>query len=146
LKGAGRVRYLAGVNICTGLANVLMSALLVKPFGLVGVAVGTLVPIAFSTIFVLFPAACRRVEVPVWTAVRFAVWPGLWPAVVVGIALWGVKMLSPGTLLAVLGETAFGALLYFLLFALAIGRRDRSEYLAKAMIIMGRGSRLAPVS
>jgi len=32
------------------------------------------------------------------------------------------------------------------LFALAIGRRDRSEYISKALAIMGRGSRLVPVS
>jgi O-antigen/teichoic acid export membrane protein len=146
LKGAGRVKYLAAVNIATGLVNVLMSALLVKPFGLVGVALGTLAPIAFSTIFVLFPAACRRVDLPIGTALRFAVWPGLWPAVVVGIALQGVKLISPGTLIAVVGEAAFAGLLYFALFALAIGRRDRGEYVAKAMAIMGRGTRLVPVS
>ena len=146
LKGAGRVKYLAGVNICTGLLNLLMSALLVKPFGLVGVAVGTLIPVAISTIFVLFPAACRRVELPVGQALRFAVWPGLWPAVVVGVVLQGVKIFSPGTLMAVLVESMLAAVLYFALFALAIGRADRSEYIAKAMVIMGRGTRLAAAS
>jgi O-antigen/teichoic acid export membrane protein len=146
LKGAGRVKYLAAVNIATGLANMIMSTLLVKPFGLVGVAVGTLVPVAFSTIFVLFPAACRRVGVPMGTAVRFAIWPGLWPAVVVGVALQGVKLISPGSLLAVVGEAAFAAALYFALFALAIGRHDRTEYVTKALAIMGRGTRLVPVS
>ena len=123
-----------------------MSALLVKPFGLVGVAVGTLIPVALSTIFVLFPAACRRVELPVGQALRFAVWPGLWPAVVVGIVLQGVKLFSPGTLMAVLLESMVAAVIYFALFALAIGRADRSEYIAKAMVIMGRGTRLAAAS
>jgi len=146
LKGAGRVRYLAFVNIATGLANLIISALLVKPYGLVGVAIGTAVPVAVSTIFLLFPAACRRVDLPIGTAFRFAIWPGLWPAVVVALALQAVKLVSPGTLIAVLGEAAFASALYFVLFALAIGRRDRSEYISKALAIMGRGSRLVPVS
>ena len=146
LKGAGRVKYLAGVNLATGFANVVISALLVKPYGLVGVAFGTLAPVAVTTIFVLFPAACRRVDLPVGRALRFAVWPGLWPAVVVAIALQGVKLVSPGTLLAVLAEATFAALLYLALFAIAIGRRDRIGYISKALAIMGRGTRLVPVS
>jgi len=146
LKGAGRVKYLAGVNIATGLANLVLSALFVKPYGLVGVAIGTLIPVAFSTIFVLFPAACRRVELPLGQALRFAVWPGLWPAAIVAVALQGVKLVSPGTLLAVVAESAFAALLYLGLFAIAIGRRDRTEYVAKALAIMGRGAPLVPVS
>jgi len=146
LKGAGRVKYLAAVNLATGLANLVISALLVKPFGLVGVAVGTLIPVAFSTIFILFPAACRRVGLPVGQAARFALWPGLWPAAVVAVALQGVKLLSPGTLLSVLAEATFAATLYVTLFALAIGRRDRTEYVSKALTIMGRGTRLVPVA
>lgn len=146
LKGAGRVRYLAVANIATGLANVAMSALLVRPFGLTGVAVGTLVPVAAATIFVLFPAACRRVEVPVGTAVRFAVWPGVWPALVIALALQLAKPYFPDRLLAVMAETALASIVYFVLFAIGIGRRDRSEYMAKALAIMGRGTRLVPAS
>jgi O-antigen/teichoic acid export membrane protein len=146
LKGAGRVKYLAGVNIAAGVVNVVLSALLVRRYGLVGVAVGTLIPIAFTTVFVLFPAACRRVELPIGQALRFAVWPGLWPALVVACVLAGVKLVSPGTLLAVVGEAAMAVLLYVALFALAIGRRDRAEYLSKVMAIVGRRQRLVPVS
>jgi O-antigen/teichoic acid export membrane protein len=146
LKGAGGVRYLAFVNIGTGVANAILSALLVKPFGLVGVAVGTLIPVGFSTIFLLFPAACRRVDLPLGRAVRFAVWPGVWPALVVAVVLQMVKPYSSGTLLAVGLEAMAASLLYFALFALAIGRRDRGEYIAKAQAILGRGTRLVPVS
>ena len=146
LKGAGRVRYLAAVNIASGLVNLILSALLVRPFGLIGVAVGTLVPVAFSAVFILFPAACRRVDLPIGRACRFAVWPGLWPAVVVGLALQAIKIVSPGTLLAVIGEAAAATALYFVLFAFAIGRRDRSEYVAKMMSLVGRDTRLVPVS
>jgi hypothetical protein len=49
-------------------------------------------------------------------------------------------------LLGVLVEAALGSALYVALFILAIGRRDRGEYLAKLMTLMGRGNRLVPVS
>ena len=42
LKGAGEHRMLAFVNLGTGVANMVLSILLIHRFGLVGVAVGTL--------------------------------------------------------------------------------------------------------
>jgi hypothetical protein len=51
----------------------------------------------------------------------------VWPAVVVAICLQGIKLVSPGTAIAVLAEAAFGSALYVALFVLAIGRRDRGE-------------------
>jgi O-antigen/teichoic acid export membrane protein len=146
LKGSGEVRRVAMVNIVTGLVNLALSSLLIKPFGLAGVAIGTLIPIAVASIFVLFPAACRRVDVPVGHAFHFAVWPTVWPAVVVAICLQGIKLVSPGSAKAVLAEAAFGSALYVALFVLAIGRRDRGEYIAKLMGLMGRGNRLVSVS
>ena len=127
LKGSGHVRYLAFVNLGTGAANVAMSAALIKPYGLVGVAVGTLVPILFSSIFLTFPVACRRVQVPVADALRRAVWPALWPAAVVALALALVHRPSDSLPVA-LAEAAAAGLLYVGLFIIAVGRRDRAVY------------------
>jgi O-antigen/teichoic acid export membrane protein len=148
LKGAGRVRYLAFVNMTTGLVNLALSALLVTRFGLIGVAVGTLVPIAFSTTLVLFPAACRHVQLPVAAAVRHAVWPAMWPAAVVSVCLILIRsVVSSGTLLAVLLEAAVAAALYLALFFLiAIGSRDRAQYAARAWQLFGRRGNLAPAA
>jgi O-antigen/teichoic acid export membrane protein len=131
LKGSGQVRYLAMVNIGTGLANLALSAALVKRFGLVGVAVGTLIPIALSAIFIIFPAACRRVQLPVSRALRHAVWPAAWPAVVVGLALFAVQRTTGATLGLALVEAAAAGLLYLGLFIVAVGRRDRANYTAR---------------
>jgi predicted membrane protein len=97
-------------------------------------------------VFVLFPAACRRVDLSVAAAVRFAVWPGIWPALVVAGLLQIGKPYFSDRLIAVLGQAALGSVVYFVLFAIAIGRRDRSEYVAKALALMGRGTRLVPAS
>lgn len=139
LKGAGEHRMLAFVNLATGLANVILSVALIHRFGLVGVAVGTLIPIAVTAIFILYPAACRRVGLPLRRAVTEAVLPAVWPALVVGAALAGTRLISSGTLLAVVLQGLGGGVLYLALFyAVAIGRRDRAMYTAKAMELMGR--------
>jgi O-antigen/teichoic acid export membrane protein len=140
LKGAGRHRMLAFVNLGTGIANVALSIALVGRYGLPGVAVGTLVPIAISSFFILYPAACRRVGLSVWQAATQSVLPALWPAAVVG--LLGVivaRTVPSGTVLAVVLQAAAGGALYLaLFFAVAIGRRDRALYTAKAMEVLGR--------
>jgi O-antigen/teichoic acid export membrane protein len=140
LKGAGQHRMLAFVNLGTGLVNVVLSLAFIKPFGLVGVAYGTLIPIAASAIFILFPAACRRVGLPVLPAVMRAVLPSVWPAFVAGLAIAATRLISTGTVLALVLQAAVGALLYVaLFFIIAIGRRDRALYTAKAMELLGRG-------
>jgi len=147
LKGAGCVRYLAFVNIITGLVNLALSALLVKSLGLVGVAIGTLIPVAFASMFVLFPAACRRVGLPTMRVARRAVWPAFWPAVIVAACLTPFRGISSGTLLAVLIEATVAVAAYLaLFFVIAVGRPDRAHYAAKAMELIGRRRTLAPAA
>ena len=146
LKGAGQVKYVAMVNIGTGLVNLALSAFLIKWFGLVGVAIGTLIPVAFSSIFILFPAACRRVGTPVLFAARQAVWPATWPALVVGALLFVSRHFTPDGLGFVVAEAAAAGLLYLMLFVVALGRRDREIYTAKIWELAGRKRDLAPAT
>jgi Na+-driven multidrug efflux pump len=139
LRGAGQHRMLAFVNIATGLVNVALSVALIRPFGLEGVAYGTLIPIAIAAVFIVFPAACRRVGVSLGMAVRHSVFPALWPAFIVGVVLAMTRHISSGTLLAVVLQASGGGLLYLaLFFAIAIGRRDRALYAAKFVELTGR--------
>lgn len=146
LKGSGLVRRLAMVNIGTGLVNLALSAALIGPFGLVGVAIGTLIPIAFSSIFLIFPAACHRVGVPVLVAFRQAVWPPAWPAVVVGGLLFVSRHYTPDGFKFVVAEAAAAGLLYLGLFVAALGRRDREQYSAKIRELAGRTRKLVPAA
>jgi O-antigen/teichoic acid export membrane protein len=139
LKGAGQHRMLAWTNIMTGVVNMVMSIALVHSYGLVGVAVGTLIPVGVAAVFILYPAACHRVGLSVATVTARAVWPALWPALLVGVLLALARNLSGGTLIGVALEAAAGALLYlWLFFAIAIGRSDRAMYTTKALEILGR--------
>ena len=139
LKGAGEHRMLAFVNLGTGLANLALSIALIKRFGLVGVAYGTLIPIALSAVFILYPAACRRVGLPVGYAFMHSVLPAVWPAFVAGGAMALTRHISSGTLLAVVLQAFGGGVLYLALFyAVAIGSADRVLYTAKVMELLGR--------
>ena len=132
LKGAGKHRLVAWVNLGTGVVNAVLSIALINAFGLPGVAWGTLIPIAFSASFILYPAACRRVGVPLSRAVAQAIFPAVWPAVIMAGLLAMTRHISSGTFLAVVAQAAAGGVLYLaLFFMLAIGKRDRADYVAK---------------
>lgn len=132
LKGAGRHRLLAFVNLTTGVVNVALSALLIRRYGLVGVAYGTLLPIAAATIFILYPAACRRVGLPIASALRHAIIPALWPALPAGALLWFTRDALPVSLLSVGAQAAAATALYLLLLVgLAVGSEDRRLYLSR---------------
>jgi Na+-driven multidrug efflux pump len=144
LKGAGEHRLLAWVNLGTGAVNAVLSILLLGRFGLPGVAWGTLLPIAASAAFIIYPAACRRVGVPLTRALVQSVFPAVWPAFIVGGLLMFTRSISSGTLLAVVSQAALGGVVYLaLFFTLAIGKRDRAGYIAKLAQVTRR-RRLQP--
>jgi O-antigen/teichoic acid export membrane protein len=139
LKGAGRHRFLAWVNLSTGLVNVALSVALIGRLGLPGVAIGTLIPIAAASIFVVQPAACRRVGLPVRAAFMKSIVPAIWPAFIVSAALVLTRHISSGTFLAVCVQAAAAAVLYLaLLFGVAIGKKERELYVGKLLELAGR--------
>jgi len=144
LKGAGEHRFVAWVNLGTGLVNAILSVLLIHSFGLTGVAWGTLIPIAASAFFILYPAACRRVRLPLSRAVAQSILPAIWPGLAVAGLLAFTRHISSGTLLAVAVQAVLGGLVYLaLFFTVAIGKRDRADYLAKVTRVTRR-RRLEP--
>lgn len=139
LRGAGQHRLLAWTNATTAAVNILLSIILIRPFGLVGVALGTLIPISLAAAFVLYPAACRRVSLPLARPLVQAIWPPMWPALVMGALLWLGRALSPTGLFEVGLQLAIGGLVYFGLFiALAIRLEERRFYWTKVRGLFGR--------
>ncbi len=112
LKGAGGHRYLAANNAAVAACNLALSIALVEPLGLLGVALGTAIPVSVGSLFVV-PQACRRLDVPVSRLWREAIWPVVWPAIPAGALLWLIRIeLEPHRLLTVLTLGAVAALLY----------------------------------
>lgn len=130
LKGTGLHRLAAWTNLGTGVANIGLSIVLIQRYGLVGQAVGTLIPAAVGTVLVTIPAACRRSGLPIARFLTRAVWPAVWPAVPVALLLLAAKPFVPARLLAVGAASILGAGLYLLLFSITgIDANLRGYYL-----------------
>jgi O-antigen/teichoic acid export membrane protein len=131
LKGAERHRLVALVNVVTAVVNVSISIALVKPLGLAGVAIGTLVPVSATSIFVLFPASCSRVGLSVRRALIEAVWPAVWPAGTMAAYVLISRPMIPQSLPAVLVSMGVAVSIYAATFiAFGIDAAERRFYLS----------------
>lgn len=141
LKGSDLHKFLAFANISMAVGNLVLSVLLVRSYGLIGVAIGTLIPIIVISMFVVFPAACRRVDLPVFTVARMSVWPATWPAIVMG----GFVLLTQGSIQdswsRIVIQSLVAALIYAAMFLLlAISRNERDWYFNKLKAVFKRSS------
>jgi O-antigen/teichoic acid export membrane protein len=139
LKGAGRHRLVAFTNLAAAFVNLGLGIAFVKSLGLPGVAIATLVPVGIASTVVLFPAACRRVEIPLWRALVEAVWPATWPAVIMTAIVLATRDLIAPSLLAVAAEIAAACIVYGIVFVFfGISARHRHLYVSKAAELMHR--------
>lgn len=144
LKGAGRHRLVALVNLVIAIANLILSVVLVRWFGLIGVAAGTLIPVALGTGAVIFPAACRRLELPLTHALANTLWPALWPVLPMALGLGLARNLFEGNLLYIAVKAAAAGALYALAFLFfAIRRQERHWYLGKLRQLLAREREVA---
>ncbi len=146
LKGTGGHKLLAYANSITAVVNVLLSLALARPLGLLGIALGTLIPVSASALFVLYPAACRRVGLSIARPLVESIWPPMWPALIMTLVLWFGRNLPPGRLPGVAVHLLVGGLIYLGLFlGLAIGADERRFYWSKLRGLVTR-QRQAPAA
>ena len=143
LKGSGRPGFVAKVATACAVANVLLSVLLVKWLGLVGVALGTAIPVTVIAACAIFPAACRAVDLDVFQGYRRIVWPAVWPALVVMTLVASTRHLLPLRFIAVLAHMSVGALAYAVLFiACGLEREERGWLTTKLTELWRRRSQV----
>lgn len=142
LKGTGGHRFLAANNAIVAACNLGLSIALVRPLGILGVALGTAIPVTAGALSMV-PEACRRLGLPVGRLWREAIWPVLWPALPVGVALWAWREAAePARLLAVLGGGAAAAGLYLLLaYAFGLAAAERTTLRGRLLAVAGWQSR-----
>jgi O-antigen/teichoic acid export membrane protein len=139
LKGAGEHRLVAFMNVGVALVNLALSIALVTRLGLSGVAIGTLVPVCVASTLILFPAACRRVELPVWHALMEAVWPAVWPAAVMTLYVLATRALVPPHLFPVAIEMVSAWAIYAAVFGFfGISETQRQAYQLKVVELLRR--------
>ena len=91
LLGIARHRVVAMTSLAAGVANVVLSVVLLPIFGLIGVALGTLIPTAIASLCVVMPFAMRMLRVSAGTAVRDIWMPGLVPGMTAGAVAWMLR-------------------------------------------------------
>jgi O-antigen/teichoic acid export membrane protein len=115
LLGTGRQRLVAFSTLAEAIVNLVLSLILVRRYGLLGVAIGTIIPVVAANLFVLAPAACRQVGIGVADFARsVAVAPitGGLIAAVAGEALRAWR--PPQSIPAILVEGAIVGVIYLL--------------------------------
>lgn len=121
LMATGAHRVVACVWIAEGVANLALSLALVRPFGSVGVAIGTLVPMTVGHVCIFTPAACRRVGLPIRKFLMMAVVPAAISIIPTAAVCVALRLLAPPvTTRGVVGEAAAAALT-FAATCLAVG-------------------------
>lgn len=140
LKGAGMHRTLTGLVGGMAVANITLSIALIGPFGLTGVALGTVVPVAAVSLLGMVPLAARRVNISLFRLFREAVWPALWPAAFAGGLVLFTRSRLPAGLLAIGLQVVVACAVYLALFLIAVGAQGRREYMRHVDIVLKRSS------
>lgn len=127
LNGMGRARFQSLAAVGNGVANMALSIALAGPYGLTGVAVGTLIPMVVECVGVLTPYTMRIVGVSAGELTRQALIPALLPAIPAGLVLLALRAAVAVTGLPSLALVAgAGALTYVLVYlALSQGTERR---------------------
>jgi O-antigen/teichoic acid export membrane protein len=140
LLGTGRHRLVATVAFLEALTNLGLSVILVRRYGILGVALGTGIPVLVANTFTLLPAACRTVGLSVPGFARLvlpAPLAGALPAVAAVLAFR--TMLPPTRFIAVVAEGAVVGLVYLVIVVtLGVSSEVRNRYLRHAMRLVSR--------
>ncbi|MGH9515744.1 MAG: oligosaccharide flippase family protein [Terriglobales bacterium] len=72
LFGISKHRTWAFVTLAEGISNLILSILLVHPYGIIGDALGTAIPLTCSMVFFMPGHLCRQLGIRLWTYLREA--------------------------------------------------------------------------
>jgi O-antigen/teichoic acid export membrane protein len=113
LQGMARHHPLATMTIGSGIANLILSIILVNYLGLMGVALGTLIPTTIVCIGFVAPYAMRVIGVSISEMVTKVLWPALLPAVPMAITMLALReIFKPVSIILLLLVAGIGVLPY----------------------------------
>jgi hypothetical protein len=115
---------LAAMTIASGIANFTLSILLVNRLGLLGVALGTLIPTTVICIGFVTPYAMRVIGTSARDMYTKVLQPSLLPLIPMGIIMIVLReTLEPASLIMILIVAAVGTLVYISVY-LRIGANE----------------------
>lgn len=113
LQGMARHQPLAAMTIGSGISNLILSIILVNYYGLMGVALGTLIPSTIVCIGFVAPYAMRVIGVSLQEMVTKVIWPTILPAIPMSIAIFALRqIIEPVSLISLLLVAGIGVLPY----------------------------------
>jgi O-antigen/teichoic acid export membrane protein/glycosyltransferase involved in cell wall biosynthesis len=113
LYGTSRHQILSRLTLLEGFINLGLSIWWIRSLGLVGVALGTAVPLLVLRCIVVPIYACRTVDLSFGQYLRQAMGPVLWPfGAALGVGLWLMRAIPGGDLLSVAALDATVGLVY----------------------------------
>ena len=113
LQGVSQHRFMAVTSLVSGLANLALSIILVRPYGLTGIALGTIIPSTIEIVFFVLPYALRVFRLGAGHALYAIFIPAFLPAVPLALALYALKAwLQPASLISILFVAVCGLGVY----------------------------------
>jgi O-antigen/teichoic acid export membrane protein len=113
LQGIARHSPLAAMTIASGIANFILSFLLVNRLGLLGVALGSLIPTTVVCLGLVTPYAMRVMGTSAREMSARVLWPTLCPVIPMTIILFALReVLHPTSVILILIVGAAGAAVY----------------------------------
>jgi O-antigen/teichoic acid export membrane protein len=150
LQGMARHRPLAPMALAAGIANLVISIVLVTRLGPLGVAIGTLIPAAFEVSVLVLPYTLRAVRMSVRRWMREVLVPVLGPVLPQGLVLGAASYALPTMSVPVLVGVASAGLLVYATAYLALGAGGVERRAGAALFSgllntrLGLGGRRAP--
>jgi O-antigen/teichoic acid export membrane protein len=119
LLGMGRHRILAFVTLGSAFVNLGLSLALVHPLGLIGVALGTLIPATIENLFIVLPYVMRVNGTNLRTVLREIGGPALLPAIPMAAVLYLLReIVQPTSFVAIFAIGGAGLVVYLGAYAL----------------------------
>jgi hypothetical protein len=114
-------------------ANLALSVILVQPFGSLGVAAGTAIPIAIGHLAVMTPAAARSVGLPLWRYARETLMPALIGGIPAAAVCILIRLTFPTPTLGrvAVGASLVGGVYLAVVYTFGLDRDTRRLYLAQ---------------
>jgi len=127
LQGIGRHRLLAVITLGAAFANLGLSLVLVRPLGLAGVALGTLIPATIESLCFVLPYVMHVNRISFRIVLTEIYLPALLPAVPMAIVLYGLREIAhPVSLIAIASIGSLGLLVYVIGYmVIGAGRVER---------------------
>jgi O-antigen/teichoic acid export membrane protein len=137
LQGMARHRRLALIAICSALANLGLSIVLVRLFGVTGVALGSLMPTTVECLCFVLPYAMRVNNISARTLLTEALFPTLIPALPMALVLYGLRqILQPASLISIASVGGFGLLVYAAIY-LGVGASEIERQTIRSIVRQG---------